>query len=171
MLFTINTYTNLHTWELNRYGWRQRRTTTTDDDDGRRRRTTTNFKYFHCIDKPIGASPRRDYVVKDGISTNNLVLTLYFLGRLLERTNLNLPCKKRKQPTSFLRHKRKQPTSFFRHKSRLSVFLFSSLSPCRKKKSLPMREDKANTNLDKNLDRFFSCWRTLPWDLCSNLAV
>jgi hypothetical protein len=30
--------------------------------------------------KPIGALPRRDYVVKkDGISTNNLVLTLYLM--------------------------------------------------------------------------------------------
>jgi hypothetical protein len=30
--------------------------------DGRRRTTTTtHFKSFHLLDKPIGASPRRDY--------------------------------------------------------------------------------------------------------------
>jgi predicted metal-dependent hydrolase len=37
------------------------------------RRTTTHFKSF-IIDKPRGASPRRDY--EDGISTNRIIFTL-----------------------------------------------------------------------------------------------
>ncbi len=55
-------YTNTLTWELNRY---RRRTT-----------TTTHFKSFQSIDKPIGASPGRDYDVRseeDGISTNRII--------------------------------------------------------------------------------------------------
>ncbi len=48
-------YTNTPAWELNRYG----RTS----DVGRRTTTTTHFKSFQSIDKPIGASPGRDYVL------------------------------------------------------------------------------------------------------------
>jgi len=40
--------------------------------------------------KPIGASPRRDY--EDGISTNNLVLTIFYgVGNIISKKGGNAP--------------------------------------------------------------------------------
>jgi len=59
-------YTNTHMRELNRYR---------PDQTGTDQTRQTHFKSFQCIDKPRGASPRRNYVrsEEDGISTNRII--------------------------------------------------------------------------------------------------
>jgi len=65
------------TWELNRY----RPDQTRPDRTGPDRTRQTHFKSFHCIDKPIGASPRRDYVLTRMVLLYKYNLVLYFMVR------------------------------------------------------------------------------------------